>query len=406
MTQLPDSSQASTQTKPDSHQELNAALANFGPLRLLVLQPTSFCNLDCDYCYLPNRHQHNRLSLDLIRPIFQRIFTSPFARDHFTICWHAGEPLSVPVDYYRQAFEIIQATSDEFNHDGITFDISFQTNGILINPAWCQLFQDYPVHVGVSIDGPAFLHDAHRQTRTGLGSHQAVMRGIQCLHDHDIYPSVIAVLTADSLAYPDEMYEFFDQHQLRDVGFNMEETEGIHEHSSLDKTGMEHRYREFMGRFWELVTASQGTFRVREFESMCNLIYTNDRLTQTDMNAPFVILNVDYQGNFSTFDPELLSVKTDPYGDFILGNVLTDSLEAVCQTPKFQHIYRDMQAGVAQCRATCDYFGLCGGGAGSNKYWEKGTFNCTETLACRYRTQAIADLVIEKLETSLGLAPA
>jgi len=376
----------------------------FGPLRLLVLQPTSFCNLDCNYCYLPHRDQRNRLSLDLIPLIFERIFTSPIARSHFTICWHAGEPLSVPVNYYRQAFELIQKTSDQFNTQGITFDISFQTNATLITPAWCRLFQDYPVHVGVSIDGPAFIHDRHRQTRKGRGSHKATLRGIHCLQEHGIFPSVISVLTADSLDYPDELYAFFDQHRLWDVGFNMEEMEGIHTQSSLHQQGLEARYRQFMARFWQLVTASEGKFRVREFETICNLIYTNDRLSQTDMNAPFVIVNVDYQGNFSTFDPELLSVKTEEYGDFIFGNVVTDELTQAWDSTKFQRIYQDMQAGVTQCQAQCDYFGLCGGGAGSNKYWENGTFNSTETQACRYRIQAIADLVIEELEHSLGLA--
>ena len=37
-----------------------------GPLRLLVLQPTPYCNLDCDYCYLPSRNDRSRLSLDIL----------------------------------------------------------------------------------------------------------------------------------------------------------------------------------------------------------------------------------------------------------------------------------------------------------------------------------------------------
>ncbi len=377
----------------------------FGPLRLLILQPTSFCNLDCDYCYLPERHLRNRMSLDLIEPIFKQVFTSPFVREHFTICWHAGEPLAVPVEFYYQAFELIQKTSDQYNQQRVCFNLSFQTNAIFINPAWCELFQRYPVHVGVSIDGPAWIHDQHRKTRTGLGSHQGTMQGIKCLQDHGINPSVICVLTADSLNYPDELFAFFQEHQLWDVGFNMEETEGVHEKSSLDQAGMEEKYRAFMQRFWQLVSQRNGQFKVREFESICNLIYTEDRLTQTDMNHPFVIISIDHQGNFSTFDPELLAVKTEPYGDFIFGNVLRESFAQACYNPKFQQIYQDMQAGVQKCRQTCDYFGLCGGGAGSNKYWENGTFNSVETQACRYRIKAIADLVINEMETQLGLAP-
>ena len=59
---------------------------------------------------------------------------------------------------------------------------------------------------------------------------------------------------------------------------------------------------------------------------------------------------------------------------------------------------------VHRCRQRCEYFGLCGGGAGSNKSWEQGTFNCTETQACRYRIKAVADVVLAGMEQELNLA--
>ncbi len=375
--------------------------SDFGPLTLVVIQPTSFCNLDCDYCYLPNRHLKNTLSLGLIEPIFRAIFTSRFLGDHFTICWHAGEPLAVPVSFYESAFKIIEALSCQYNTAGYAFRHSIQTNATLINDAWCELFKKYDVHVGVSVDGPAFLHDAHRKTRRGLGTHQATMKGIFTLQKHHLDVQAIAVLTADSLDYPDEIFQFFWDNGITDVGFNMEESEGVHQISSLNQSGIAERYRAFMARFWELVTATEGKFKLREFETICSLIYADARLDNTDMNRPFAIVNIDHQGNFSTFDPELLSVKTDLYGDLIFGNVLSSSFESACYTEKFWHVYQDMQAGVISCRDTCPYFGVCGGGAGSNKYWENGTFRSTETKACFYRIKCVTDLILEQLEALL-----
>jgi uncharacterized protein len=65
-----------------------------------------------------------------------------------------------------------------------------------------------------------------------------------------------------------------------------------------------------------------------------------------------------------------------------------------------------MAAGVEQCRRSCEHFSLCGGGAGSNKYWEKGTLAASETQACRWRVKVMADVVLSGLERSLGLAEA
>ncbi|MGD1713033.1 cyclophane-forming radical SAM/SPASM peptide maturase GrrM/OscB [Dapis sp. BLCC M172] len=376
----------------------------FGPISLVVIQPTSFCNLDCDYCYLPHRQLKNRLPLDLIEPIFQRIYTSNFLGCDFTVCWHAGEPLAVPISFYESAFEIINQADKKYNTQPCQTWHSFQTNATLINQTWCDFFKQHPVHVGVSIDGPDFIHNIHRKTRTGLGSHASTMRGISYLQKNEIDLSVIAVITENSLDYPDEIFNFFWENGITDVGFNMEETEGVHQSSSLDKLGIEKRYRDFIKRFWDLTAKTEGEFKVREFESICNLIYDDERLENTDMNKPFVIVSIDNQGNFSTFDPELLSVKTERYGDFILGNVLQDTFESVIHTEKFQKIYQDMTAGVENCQKNCQYFGVCGGGAGSNKYWENGTFNSTETTACKYRIKVITDLVLDELENSLGIA--
>ena len=373
---------------------------NFGPLRLLIIQPTSFCNLDCDYCYLPNRHLKNQLSLDLIEHIFETVFSSQFVKEHFTICWHAGEPLSAPISFYESAFAKIEQISQSFLAP-VSFNHSFQTNGLLLSQTWCDLFKQYPVHVGVSIDGPAFLHNKHRKTRTGLGSHAGALRSISLLQKNEIPMSAIAVLTADSLDYPDEIFNFFVDHSITNVGFNMEETEGINIHSSLDQAGIEPRYRTFLNRFWELVAQADNRLKLREFEAICTLVYTNTRLSTTDMNHPFRIVSVDYLGNFSTFDPELLSMPTGDYTDFLLGNVTYDTFESVCQTAKFHQLYRDMRQGIELCQQTCEYFGVCGGGAGSNKYWENGTFASTETQACRYRIKAVTDVALMHLEQAV-----
>jgi uncharacterized protein len=375
-----------------------------GPLDLLVVQATPYCNLDCDYCYLPGRRDRRRLDPALLDPILDTVLSSPFVVGDFTLLWHAGEPLMVPPSFYDEASHRIAAALARHGRGDLRIAQAIQTNATVIDDRWCDCFARNGIQVGVSLDGPAFLHDAHRRTRTGLGSHAATMRGISRLRRHGLPFEVITVLTAASLDHADALFAFFVENDIRDVGFNMEETEGANRLSSLDQPGLEGRWRAFLERFWDLCSSQPGALRLREFETLCGQVVGASRMEHTDMNRPFVIVSVDVEGRFSTFDPELLGVRTERYGDFVLGQVGRDSLESVLTTPAFQRIATDMAAGVETCRLHCDHFALCGGGAGSNKYWEKGTLACGETQACRWRVKVLADVVLSRLERSFGLA--
>ena len=68
-------SKSSSPIKISNSPDMSIDISEFGPIDLVVIQPTSFCNLNCDYCYLPDRHLKSQLSLDLIKPIFKNIFT-------------------------------------------------------------------------------------------------------------------------------------------------------------------------------------------------------------------------------------------------------------------------------------------------------------------------------------------
>ena len=200
------------------------------------------------------------------------------------------------------------------------------------------------------------------------------------------------------------MYEFLRDEGIHHVGFNVEEQEGVHAHSSMQGLRREKQYREFLRRFWRRNQRDGFPIKLREFDQVLEMISVGQRLRQNEMNRPYSILSVDAAGNFSTFDPELLSVETERYGLFNLGNLRDLSLEDATQTEAFRQLQHDMNAGMAQCRSQCDYYGFCGGGTGSNKYWEHGTLNASETCACRFSTKIPVDVLLEQLEEQSATA--
>src|SRR5437764_1060228 len=63
-------------------------------VELLVIQPTPFCNINCDYCYLPNRNSTKRMPVSLLVRVIEKVFASGLVRDKLGLVWHAGEPLA------------------------------------------------------------------------------------------------------------------------------------------------------------------------------------------------------------------------------------------------------------------------------------------------------------------------
>src|ERR1700751_3369497 len=96
--------------------------------QLVVIQPTSLCNINCRYCYLPDRSVNKRISMETLSQIFKRLFSSPFVSDDLTIVWHAGEPLLLSPSFYDKAFQLMQ----QWNTQGVSITHSFQTNGTRI----------------------------------------------------------------------------------------------------------------------------------------------------------------------------------------------------------------------------------------------------------------------------------
>jgi uncharacterized protein len=373
-----------------------------GPLELLVVQPTPFCNLDCSYCYLPDRQSTKQMSPATLEQTFSWVFSSGLVREPFTLLWHAGEPLVVPRAFYENAIDLLA----RYNQPAVEVYHAVQTNATLIDADWCGFFARHDIHPGVSVDGPAFLHDRHRHTRQGKGTLDRVLRGIRLLQEHGIGFYVITVLTADSLLYPDELFDFYREQQIDSVAFNVEEIEGPHTTSSLLGVEMRERFRRFFARFVDLALAASPPLVLREFATSAGAIL-GPRFgpgSRTQENRPWAIVNVDCEGNFSTYSPELLGLSSPRHGPFALGNVSRDSLDAVAASERFGRLEAEVRQGVERCQQSCPYFAFCGGGAPANKFFETGTFAATETLACRLHKQVCVDVTLAWLERPRAVA--
>jgi uncharacterized protein len=365
-------------------------------INLLVIQPTPFCNIDCRYCYLPNRSSKAVVERTTLLSLFSQVFQSGWARNRLTVIWHAGEPMVMPIDFYRDAFELVA----QLKPADLSLTHAFQTNGTLIDDEWCQFLLAARVNVGVSIDGPKRFHDRNRVTRAGGGTFDKTIRGIRLLREHGVPFHVITVLSSESMDAPRELFDFYVSEGIDHVCFNVEESEGDHVSQSLGRADAERAYYGFLSEFWRLSAAAPGKIAfIREIEhALRQVLRPKEAVLHNDLVEPFAITSMDHAGNISTFSPELLGLKNERYGDFILGNVNRDALVDFEGGASLLRMRTDIEAGVARCRETCEYFSVCGGGEPVNKLAENGSFISTETAFCRLTKMRVTDLVLDAVD--------
>ncbi len=365
-------------------------------IRLLVIQPTPFCNIDCRYCYLPDRQIKAVVAEGTLVNLFKQVFESDWARDELSVVWHAGEPMVLPIAFYRSAFEIIE----RYKPADLVLTNAFQTNGMFINEAWCEFLVETGLRIGVSIDGPQKFHDLNRVTRSGRGTFEKTIAGIRLLRRRNIPFHVISVLTKQSLAAPREMFDFYVREGIDQVCFNVEESEGEYVSQSFADADITDAYFCFLKEFWRLAVAAPGSMNfIREIEhATAQILRPGEASFVNELVEPFMVTSVDWSGNVSTFSPELLGQKNKEYHNFILGNVNRDRLTDLPDRPSMRKLLADIVIGVDLCRQSCEYFSVCGGGAPVNKLSENGTFISTETTYCRMTIMRPIDLVLGALD--------
>ena len=364
-----------------------------GPLGLVILQSTGFCNINCSYCYLPDRaNARQTMDLSTVAEVARLIFASDLLKRDLDIVWHAGEPLTLPPSYYQDAIKIIEAArpSDIAVHYGV------QTNGTLISDAWIDLFEEHNFKVGVSLDGPRDLHDRHRKYRNGSGSYDRVITGVAKLQERGYPFHFIGVVTLQSLSRAADICAHYWGFHPKAFSLNIDELEAQNLHSSLGDSVTTERFEQFIAELLQEGSRQDGpSVTIRNFQrTMSSLISGTPE--DNDQVIPLRMLNVAHNGDVSTFSPELLALNAAERRRFIFGNVhgcnvLTDILD----DERFSAAYREIRGGVDQCASECEYFQFCGGGAPVNKLSEKGTMNATETNFCRFSKKAWVDACLQ-----------
>jgi uncharacterized protein len=358
--------------------------------RLIVLQPTPYCNINCDYCYLGNRDDRRLMAPAVVDAIRDKLFARMAPDASPRIVWHAGEPTVAPVAWYESAYEKLRPVTPS---DAV---FAIQTNGIAISAAWIEFLRHSDTKLGMSIDGPQRFHDARRKTRTGAVTWPLVMESLRKLQSGGIDPNVITVLHRESLLAPDDFYGFYRDNDISHVSFSIDEANGANARSSFDAADGKAAMTAFLRRILDLAFAEGYRLHIREIERIAQLL-TEDTASYNEQVKPWDVVAVAANGNVTSFSPDFMELRSPDHNDFCFGNLLENDFDELVGSEVFRRTAEEIRVGVELCQASCSYFGICGGGSPSNKMSENGSLKSGETSFCKLSIQAPADALAEFL---------
>lgn len=334
-------------------------MAKHRPLNSVLIKPSGpDCNLDCTYCFYLEKsalfqqslvhRMSNEVQEELIRQVMQQ------SGDSVNLGWQGGEPTLMGLDFYKRAIEL----EKKYGHRQLVGN-GLQTNGLLLDKNWAAFLKEYDWLVGISLDGPAHIHNHYRFDKGHQTTHQRVEENALMLLQEGVAANAMCCLTSYSVQFPDELYAYF-----KNLGYTFMQFIPIVETDKNDRTKAApfsvsaEDYGKFLVRLFDLWLADfeEGvpTTSIRHFESIFHTYVGMEAPECTMMKecAPYVV--VEHNGNVYSCD-----FFVEP--KWKLGNIMHDRIINMLNS-KTQQTFGSAKSVLPRDCRQCSWLRNCYGG--------------------------------------------
>ena len=351
------------------------------PITTVVVKIVSRCNLKCSYCYMyehPDqtwKEQPVLMSLETIQLLADRL--SSYVRERqlkqLIVVFHGGEPLLLGASKLRDFFTILRSSFQDIEAD-IKFGL--QTNGTLVDDDIVQVFQDFKVRAGVSIDGPQEWNDLMRVDAKGRGSFSQIIAGVEKLRNPKSGGSVFGgfLTVANPEIDPYELLTFFEELNTTAIDFLLPDFN--YDTFPYDKypPGTFGRWLSALFDYW---LASETKMEVRIFRTIMKLLMGGKRGYDSYGALSDGVIVVETDGTYHGLDV----LKTAYHGATKTGMSLNSHpIEALESLPLVTALSNKQSSAPQKC-FNCRLFDICGGGYLPHRYSSEHGFN-RESIYC------------------------
>jgi uncharacterized protein len=357
----------------------------------VLVKTASRCNLDCSYCYVYHmaddgwRSQPKRLSEESIDRIVDGLAGLARVQEvPFSVVLHGGEPLLLGRERITR---LLTALRERL---GPRYGLHVQTNGLLLDSAYLDLFDANDVGVSISFDGPVAVHDANRFDRRGAGSHGRVAAAIERVRSHPggtrMLTGVLAVV--DPTSDPVEVYEALKATGA--PGFDLLYRDGNHDDRPPGKEGFETtEYGAWMCRMLDHYLADPNPPRIRLLDDLMRLVMGAPGNKEGVGVTDFGIIVIETDATVTKNDT--LKVAHRGADRFSSPQSLHDrSLVDIVEGWEFEE-YQALQRPTAEICLSCPELSVCGAGMPAHRWSAERDYH-NPTIYCEDQKLLIAHI--------------
>ncbi|MGW6904181.1 FxsB family cyclophane-forming radical SAM/SPASM peptide maturase [Streptomyces sp. NPDC054940] len=342
------------------------------PLRQLVLKVHSRCDLACDHCYVYEHADQSWtsrpkvISDEVVSWTAQRLaeHAKAHALPSVQVILHGGEPLLAGPARLRRICEELRNSLDGISR----LDLRIHTNGIQLSSRFLDLFAEFDVRVGISLDGDRAANDLHRRYADGRSSHDKVLAALSLLRQERYRPLYAGLLcTIDVRNDPVAAYDALAAQGPPAIDFLLPHATWDDPPLRLD--GATTPYADWLMAVYDRWDAQGRPMPVRLFDSVISTLGGGPSLTEAMGLAPADVVVVETDGTFEQAD----SLKTAYDGAPGTGeDVFRHSLDEVALHPGITARQQGL-AGLSETCRSCPVVRSCGGGLYAHRYRGDGT---------------------------------
>lgn len=273
-----------------------------------------------------------------------------------SFAWQGGEPTLMGLDFFKKAV----ALQKKSGREGQVVTNGLQTNGTLITSDFAKHLAEHKFLVGVSLDGPAAIHDYFRKYADGRGTHADVLKGIGNLTQNKVEFNILTLVSRSNVRKAAEVYGYLcDKGFLYQQYIECVEFDGKGQLMPFAVSGDE--WGDFLCEIFDIwIKADTRRVSIRLFDSIVLKLVdgvSNCCPMGTDCRQYFV---VEHNGDIYTCD---FFVQKD----MKLGNLMEDSWQAFLG----HHAYEEFgkrKRDLNEACIKCEYLNLCAGDCPKHRY--------------------------------------